>query len=97
MVTMPDDVPSPIRIFEPVPDAAPSAAGTRGDVVIPEPVRAAARRVLARDGRDFVLQPWQAGFLVATAEGREGFVPPACGVGRGWLQARIDEEIAREG
>ena len=54
----------------------------------------APRRVLARDGRDLVLQPWQAAWLIATADGREGFVPPGCGVGAGWLAARLDEERA---
>ena len=74
-------------MIEPERPAAPVSTA-----VSPE-IRAAASRVLARDGRDLVLQPWQAGWLIATAEGREGFVPPGCGVGVGWLQARLDEEL----
>jgi hypothetical protein len=35
------------------------------------------------------------GWLVATTDGREGLVPLGCGVGKGWLQARLDEELAR--
>ncbi len=86
---MPDhSVPSPLTMIEP---AAPADA-PRADV--PEATREAARRLLARDGRDLVLQPWQAGWLIATADGREGFVPPGCGVGAGWLAARLDEERA---
>jgi hypothetical protein len=84
---MPDPlVPSPLRMIEP---AAPAAAPPAD---VPDVTREAARRVLARDGRDLVLQPWQAAWLIATAEGREGFVPPGCGVGAGWLAARLDEE-----
>jgi hypothetical protein len=86
---MRDDGPSPIRILEP-------EASTSASASVPEPVRAAARRLLTRDGHGFMLQPWQAAWLIATSEGREGFVPPACGAGRGWLQARLDEELARE-
>jgi hypothetical protein len=56
--------------------------------------RAAARAVLAGDGRRFVLQPWQVAWLVAASEGREGFVPPGCGVGKGWLDARLREASA---
>ena len=33
-------------------------------------------------------------WLIATSEGREALVPPGCGIGRGWLQARLDEERA---
>ncbi len=51
----------------------------------------AARRVLAGDGRTFVLQPWQIAFLFALTEGRPGVVPPGCGVGKGWLDARLRE------
>ena len=84
---MPDPlVPSPLTMIEP---AAPAEAPPAD---VPDAVREAARRVLARDGRDLVLQPWQAGWLIATADGREGFVPPGCGVGVGWLAARLDEE-----
>jgi hypothetical protein len=79
-------VPSPLLLIEP--DVAPDA----GPADIPGATRDAARRVLARDGRDMVLQPWQAAWLIATADGREGIVPPACGVGVGWLRARLDEE-----
>jgi hypothetical protein len=79
-------VPSPIRIVE------PARAHARADLDIDAGTREAARRVLARDGRDFVLQPWQAAWLIATSEGREGFVPPGCGVGAGWLAARLEEE-----
>ena len=84
---MPDPlVPFPLRMIEP---AAPAGAPLAD---VPEATRDAARRVLARDGRDLVLQPWQAAWLIATADGREGFVPPGCGVGAGWLAARLDEE-----
>jgi hypothetical protein len=67
-----------------------------GDIQPPidAPFRQAALRVLARDGRDLVLQPWQAAWLIATADGHEGFVPPGCGVGAAWLAARLDEETA---
>ena len=82
-------VPSPLRMVEP---AAPADAPPAD---VPDATREAARRVLARDGRDLVLQPWQAGWLIATADGREGFVPPGCGVGAGWLAARLDEETDR--
>ena len=54
---------------------------------------AAARAVLAGDGRSWVLQPWQVAYLVDVSEGREGFVPPACGVGKGWLDARLREAL----
>ncbi len=87
---MPDPlVPSPLRMIEP---AAPADAPPAD---VPDATREAARRVLARDGRDLVLQPWQAAWLIATADGREGFVPPGCGVGAGWLAARLDEETRR--
>ena len=83
---MPDPVPSPIRMVEPASllDAPPAD--------VPDATREAARRVLARDERSLTLQPWQAAWLIATADGREGFVPPGCGVGAGWLAARMDEE-----
>jgi hypothetical protein len=55
---------------------------------------AAARELLAADGRAFALQPWQAAYLVAISEGREGVVPPGCGVGKGWLQARLEQTLA---
>ncbi|MFL5750623.1 MAG: hypothetical protein ACJ767_08440, partial [Chloroflexota bacterium] len=71
---MPDLVPSPIHMVEP----AATLAAPPADV--PDTTREAARRVLARDGRDLTLQPWQAAWLIATADGREGFVPPGCGV-----------------
>ena len=67
--------------------AAPGAA-------VPDDLRVAARSVLARDGRDYLLQPWQVAYLVALTEGRHGVVPPGCGVGRGWLQVRLDEARA---
>ena len=61
---------------------------------IDDELRAAARDVLAGDGGGHVLQPWQAAYLIAVGEGREGVVPPGCGVGRAWLQARLDEALA---
>jgi hypothetical protein len=60
----------------------------------PEGETEAARRVLDGDGRSFVLQPWQVAYLFALVEGRTPFVPPGCGVGKGWLDARLRE--ARE-
>ena len=87
---MPDPLlPSPLRMIEP----AATAGAPPADV--PDATREAARRVLARDGRDLVLQPWQAAWLIATAAGREASVPPGCGVGAGWLAARLDEETGR--
>ena len=87
---MPDPtVPSPLVMIEP----ATPADAPRADV--PDATRQAARRVLARDGRDLTLQPWQAAWLIATAAGREAIVPPGCGVGAGWLAARMDEETVR--
>ena len=61
----------------------------------PSPERvAAARRLLERDGSAFVLRPWQAGYLLALASGRDpGPVPLACGLGAGWLEARLVEEV----
>jgi hypothetical protein len=53
--------------------------------------RVAARAVLAGDGRSWVLQPWQVAYLIDVAEGREGVVPPGCGVGKGWLDERLRE------
>jgi hypothetical protein len=53
----------------------------------------AARRVLAGDGRDFVLQPWQVAYLFALVEGRNPVVPPGCGVGKGWLETRLREAL----
>jgi hypothetical protein len=79
-------VPSPLTMIEPVvPSPSP---------IIEPAVRDAARRLLAADGGEFVLQPWQVAWLVATSEGREAVVPPGCGVGKGWLQARLDEALA---
>ena len=60
----------------------------------PEALASAARHLLGLDGRAFALQPWQAGYLVALAEGREPLVPPGCGVGKGWLDARLREALA---
>jgi hypothetical protein len=96
---MHDEVPSPIPMLEPADPPSADRGSSRADAAaaVPELVRVAARRLLARDGRDLVLQPWQAAWLIATSEGREGFVPPACGIGRGWLQARLDEEVGRGG
>jgi len=56
-------------------------------------LRAAARELLAADGGTLALQPWQAAYLVAVSEGREGVVPPGCGVGKGWLDARLREAL----
>ena len=55
------------------------------------PVEVAARRVLADDGRAFNLLPWQIAYCVAVVDGREPVVPPGCGVGKGWLEARLSE------
>ena len=82
-------VPSPLTMIEP----APASASAESAANAPARVRDAARRLLAADGREFVLQPWQVAWLVATSEGREGFVPSGCGVGKGWLQARLDETL----
>jgi hypothetical protein len=57
------------------------------------PLAAAARGVLAADGRGFALQPWQIAYCFALAEGRAGVVPPGCGVGKGWLDARLREAM----
>ena len=54
---------------------------------------AAARRVLAADGRTLILQPWQIAYLFAVVEGRPGVVPPGCRVGKGWLEARLRESL----
>ncbi len=54
----------------------------------------AARSVLAGDGRGYALQPWQIAYCVALTEGREPYVPPGCGVGKGWLDARLREALA---
>ena len=83
-------VPSPLTMIEPAPTSAPAESAAS----VPAPVRDAARRLLAADGREFFLQPWQVAWLVATSEGREGVVPLGCGVGKGWLQARLDEALA---
>ena len=83
-------VPSPLTMIDPAAAPEPAAA----DENVPAPVRAGARRLLAADGTEFVLQPWQVAWLVATSEGREGVVPLGCGVGKGWLQARLDEALA---
>ncbi len=53
----------------------------------------AARQVLAGDGRTFVLQPCQIAYCFALVEGREPLVPPGCGVGKGWLDARLREAL----
>ncbi len=53
----------------------------------------AAQRVLADDGRAYALQPWQIAYLFALVEGRPPIVPPGCGVGKGWLDARLQERI----
>jgi len=88
---MPDPVvPSPLTMIEPAPTSAPAESAAN----VPATVRNAARRLLAADGTEFVLQPWQVAWLVATSEGREGFVPLGCGVGKGWLQARLDQALA---
>jgi hypothetical protein len=77
---------APVTLPADPPPAAPAP---------PAPLALAARRVLARDGVDYVLRPWQAGHLVALAEERDpGPVPLACGLGIGWLQARLDEALA---
>ncbi len=89
--------PQPITPAEPVTGQATDVAHPRAEPAGSEsPTRTAARRVLARDGLDFHLQPWQVAYLVATSEGREGLVPPGCGVGKGWLQARLDEVRAAD-
>jgi hypothetical protein len=75
------------------PAAPPSTPGGSG--AVSPAVRDAARRLLASDGQEFVLQPWQVAWLVATSEGREGVIPQGCGVGKGWLQARLDEAVGR--
>jgi hypothetical protein len=61
----------------------------------PSPSRVdAARRLLERDGSAFVLRPWQAGYLLTLAGGRDpGPVPVACGLGAGWLEDRLAEAI----
>jgi hypothetical protein len=41
---------------------------------VPERVRVAAARVLAHDGQDHVLHPWQVAYLMALSEGREADV-----------------------
>ena len=56
-------------------------------------LRRAAKALLAADGRSIALQPWQVAWLVATSEGREGVVPPGCGVGKGWLDVRMREAM----
>jgi hypothetical protein len=92
---MPEPIdPAPLVYVEPVtrPAAEQAPAGSVADST-----RTAALRVLARDGRDLHLQPWQVAYLVATSEGREGVVPLGCGVGKGWLQARLDEAATADG
>jgi hypothetical protein len=59
----------------------------------PEGQAEAASRVLDGDGRSFVLQPWQVAYLFALVEGRTPGVPPGCGVGKGWLDARLREAL----
>jgi hypothetical protein len=83
-------VPSPLIILEP---AAPAWTAD-GATSVSHAVRDAARRILAADGTEYVLQPWQVAWLIATSEGREGFVPLGCGVGKGWLHARLDEALS---
>ena len=68
----------------------PIEAGTR----LPGPDARAARRLLEGDGRGYILQPWQIAYLFALVEGRAGVVPPGCGVGKGWLDARLREARA---
>jgi hypothetical protein len=71
---------------------------TAGDIPDAGPALAeAARRVLAGDGREFVLQAWQIAYCFALVEGREPFVPPGCGVGKGWLDARLREAAENAG
>ena len=53
----------------------------------------AARRVLDGDGQSFVLLPWQVAYLFAIIEGRTPVVPPGCGVGKGWLDTRLQEAL----
>jgi hypothetical protein len=65
-------------------DAASALRGTAG-------LADAARRVLAGDGGSHILQPWQIAYCFALVEGREPVVPPGCGVGKGWLEARLRE------
>ena len=84
--------------MEPVAGSAPgstpgSTPGPASAFDVPAELRAAARAVLDRDGRAYHLRHWQVAYLLAVGEGREGFVPPACGAGRGWLQARLDEAM----
>ena len=83
-------VPSPLTLIEPTAVPVPGESGAN----VPGSMRDAARRLLEADGTGFILQPWQVAWLVATSEGREGFVPLGCGVGKGWLQARLDEALA---
>jgi hypothetical protein len=69
--------------------AAERSVDPAGDARLAE----AARVVLAGDGRSFVLQPWQIAYCFALIEGREPLVPPGCGVGKGWLDARLREAL----
>jgi len=57
----------------------------------PSPDAEAARRVLDRDDHGYILQPWQVAYLFALVEDRTPIVPPDCGVGKGWLEARLRE------
>ena len=82
----------PTRSIELAPASEPDRS-TVPAVEIPTALRVAARAVLDRDGRAYHLRHWQVAYLLAVGEGREGFVPPACGAGRGWLQARLDEAM----
>jgi hypothetical protein len=66
------------------------------DPEIPDRVRRAARRVIAADGGEYSLQGWQVAYLLDVGEGRAGRVPPGCGVGRGWLEARLAQAAADE-
>ena len=67
------------------------ASRPEGAKALQGPDAQAAQRVLAGDGRGYVLQPWQVAYLFALLEGRQGVVPPGCGVGKGWLDARLRE------
>jgi hypothetical protein len=96
---MPEPIdPAPLVHVEPPVDPVTEPGTTRAaESSLADSTRTAALRVLARDGRDLHLQPWQVAYLVATSEGREGVVPLGCGVGKGWLQARLDEAATADG
>jgi hypothetical protein len=63
------------------------------ETAVESPAATAARRVLADDGKAFVLQPWQIAYCHAIVEGRAPVVPPGCGVGKGWLEDRLREAL----